>query len=41
MPEVLMRYLNDPDAERAARVQQAMTTMVRIDIEELERAYRG
>ena len=40
VPEVLMRYLNDPDAERAARVQQAMVTMVKIDIEELERAYR-
>jgi predicted 3-demethylubiquinone-9 3-methyltransferase (glyoxalase superfamily) len=41
IPDVLMRYLSDPDAEKANRVQAAMMQMVKIDVAALDRAYAG
>lgn len=41
IPTKLMRYLGDPDQEKAGRVAQAMLKMVKIDVGELERAYAG
>ena len=40
-PPVLGELLNDPDAEKAARVMQAMLGMAKIDIAELRVAYNG
>lgn len=40
-PNVLLRYLADPDRKKADRVMQAMMPMVKIDIAEIERAYAG
>lgn len=37
-PRVLMNYLSDPDREKADRVMQAMLTMKKIDIAQLEQA---
>ena len=41
IPDALMRHLGDPDPARAARAQQAMMGMVKIDVAELERAAAG
>jgi predicted 3-demethylubiquinone-9 3-methyltransferase (glyoxalase superfamily) len=41
VPEALNRLLSDPDPEKAGRVMQAMMGMVKIDVAELEAAYRG
>lgn len=41
IPQVLGRYLQDEDRERANRVIQAMLQMTKIDIAGLEAAYRG
>ena len=40
-PSVLLRMLADPDQQRAKRVMQAMYTMKKIVIADLEHAYRG
>jgi predicted 3-demethylubiquinone-9 3-methyltransferase (glyoxalase superfamily) len=41
VPKRLTRLIADPDRDRAARAMQAMMTMVKIDIAELERAVAG
>ncbi len=41
VPTRLIELLNDPDRERARRVQEAMMQMVKIDIAEIERAANG
>jgi predicted 3-demethylubiquinone-9 3-methyltransferase (glyoxalase superfamily) len=41
IPTVLLRMLSDEDPERSKRVTEAMLQMSRIDIDGLERAYRG
>ncbi|MEZ2127025.1 MULTISPECIES: VOC family protein [unclassified Sinorhizobium] len=41
VPDALMRYMTDPDREKANRVQQAMMQMVKFDIAALDRAYAG
>jgi predicted 3-demethylubiquinone-9 3-methyltransferase (glyoxalase superfamily) len=38
IPEALIRYLGDPDRERADRVTQAMLEMRKIDVAALHRA---
>ena len=40
-PKVLLRLIGDPDAEIASRAMQAMMTMQKINIAELERAAAG
>lgn len=39
VPRALVTMLQDPDPTRAARVMQAMMTMSKIDIAQLQRAY--
>lgn len=41
IPRPLFDMLNDGDAERAARVTEAMLAMKKLDLAELERAYDG
>ncbi len=41
VPRVLMEMIQDPDAERARRVTEAMYTMVKLEIEPLRRAYEA
>jgi predicted 3-demethylubiquinone-9 3-methyltransferase (glyoxalase superfamily) len=41
IPTALVRMESDPDREKAGRVLDAMQTMKRIIIADLERAYRG
>ena len=41
IPSVLGKMLQDPDAERAKRVMQAMLQMKKIDIQTLKQAYEG
>lgn len=41
VPPALVKYLNDPDPEKANRVMQAMLKMSKIVIADLERAYTG
>jgi len=41
VPPVLGEMLRDKDREKAGRVMQAMLQMKKIDIQTLERAYRG
>jgi predicted 3-demethylubiquinone-9 3-methyltransferase (glyoxalase superfamily) len=41
VPLALGRMLQDPDAAKSTRVMQAMMRMVKLDVAELERAYRG
>jgi predicted 3-demethylubiquinone-9 3-methyltransferase (glyoxalase superfamily) len=41
VPTRLIELLNDPDKERARRVQEAMMNMVKIDIAGIERAANG
>jgi len=40
-PRALGRMLSDPDTEAAGRAMQAMLKMGKIDVAELERAFRG
>ena len=40
-PDKLLTMIRDPDGAKASRVMQAMMKMVKLDIAELERAYRG
>jgi predicted 3-demethylubiquinone-9 3-methyltransferase (glyoxalase superfamily) len=39
VPPILLRYLNDPDPEKASRVRTAMLEMNKLDIAALEAAY--
>lgn len=41
VPSVLNDLLSDPDSVKANRVMQSMLQMVKLDIAELQRAYRG
>ena len=41
IPSVLIKLMNDPDPVKAARVRNAMLSMVKIDIESLRKAYAG
>jgi predicted 3-demethylubiquinone-9 3-methyltransferase (glyoxalase superfamily) len=41
VPSVLPRMLSDGDAAKAERVMRVMMTMKKLDIAELEKAYRG
>lgn len=41
VPPILNELLEDPDPERAGRVMQAMLAMSKLEIAELEAAYRG
>ena len=41
VPRALGRMLSDPDTEAAGRAMQAMLKMGKIDVAELERAFRG
>ena len=40
-PEILNKYLRDPDPEKAGRVMEAYLEMKKINITELEAAYQG
>lgn len=40
-PAVLGKMLSDPDPAKAKRVMEAMLTMTKIEIKDLERAYNG
>jgi len=40
-PPLLLKYLSDPDREKADRVMQAMMKMGKIIIKDLEEAYNG
>ncbi len=41
IPTVLGEFMSDPDQEKAGRVMQAMLKMKKIDLAELEKAYKG
>jgi predicted 3-demethylubiquinone-9 3-methyltransferase (glyoxalase superfamily) len=41
MPESLDAMMRDPDPEKANRVSEVMLSMEKLDIAELEKAYRG
>jgi predicted 3-demethylubiquinone-9 3-methyltransferase (glyoxalase superfamily) len=41
VPEVLGRYMRDPDPVKAQRTMQAMMKMVKLDFAELKRAHDG
>jgi predicted 3-demethylubiquinone-9 3-methyltransferase (glyoxalase superfamily) len=41
VPKVLMEMMQDQDKQKAGRVMEAMLPMKKIDIAELERAYKG
>ena len=41
VPEILNKYLRDPDPEKAGRVMEAFLEMKKINIAELEAAYEG
>jgi predicted 3-demethylubiquinone-9 3-methyltransferase (glyoxalase superfamily) len=41
IPEGLIEMISDPDPEKAKRATEAMLSMVKLDIAELERAYAG
>jgi predicted 3-demethylubiquinone-9 3-methyltransferase (glyoxalase superfamily) len=41
VPQVLVQFLQDPDADKSQRVMQAMLTMTKLDIERLQHAYAG
>ena len=41
IPSVLGKMLQDPDAEKAKRVMQAMLQMDKIDIQRLKQAHEG
>lgn len=39
VPTIMVEYLSDPDKEKVKRVTEAMLKMVKINIEELKKAY--
>jgi len=41
VPEALGRMIKDKDTARARRVTEAMLTMIKLDVETLEKAYEG
>ncbi len=41
VPEILLPLIADPDAAKAARVFQAMTQMVKLDVAKIEAAAKG
>ncbi len=41
VPVILTEMLGDPDPVKAGRVMQAMLRMVKLDMKELKRAYKG
>jgi predicted 3-demethylubiquinone-9 3-methyltransferase (glyoxalase superfamily) len=41
VPTVLFGMISDPDPEKARRATEAMLTMTKLDIAELQRAYEG
>ncbi len=41
VPKILFELMNDRDSQKAYRVTQAMLQMVKIEINELRRAYEG
>ncbi|MCC8396248.1 VOC family protein [Paraburkholderia sp. MMS20-SJTR3] len=41
VPDVLLDMLRDPDHDKANRVMAAMMKMIKLDIGELEKAWRG
>lgn len=41
VPNILIEMMKDPDPVKANRVMQAMLQMVKIDIQDLKRAYEG
>ena len=41
VPRVLSELLSGPDAQKSQRAMQAMLQMKKLDIDELQRAYRG
>jgi len=41
VPRVLDQWMNDPDEKKAKRVSACMLKMVKLEIAELEKAYRG
>jgi predicted 3-demethylubiquinone-9 3-methyltransferase (glyoxalase superfamily) len=41
VPRILVELINDPDADKARRVTEAMMRMTRIDIAALRRAAEG
>lgn len=41
VPDILDDMMADPDPEKARRVTQCMLQMIKIDIAELQKAYRG
>jgi predicted 3-demethylubiquinone-9 3-methyltransferase (glyoxalase superfamily) len=41
VPTILIKMLDDPDPEKARRVTKAMLQMIKLDIDQLERAYKG
>jgi predicted 3-demethylubiquinone-9 3-methyltransferase (glyoxalase superfamily) len=40
-PDALLDMLRDPDSAKASRVMSAMMKMVKLDLAQLEQAYRG
>lgn len=40
-PEILLKYIQDPDREKAGRVMAAMMQMIKIEIAPLQKAYEG
>ena len=41
VPNVLEKMMTDPDREKSGRAMEALLQMKKLDIEELERAFRG
>ena len=41
VPKILMELMQDKDPVKSQRVMRAMMKMVKINIEDLKRAYRG
>lgn len=41
VPAILPKYLSDKDPGKSSRVMQSMMKMVKLDIQELEDAYKG
>jgi hypothetical protein len=39
VPDVLLQMLNDKDRDKSKRVMEAMVQMVKLDIDELQKAY--
>ncbi|MBN9068569.1 MAG: VOC family protein, partial [Rhizobiales bacterium] len=41
VPSIMLKFLADPDREKAARVMKTMMDMVKLDIAALQAAYDG